>query len=72
MCEFITAGGFAGQDLPEKLLQEGLLMRDALLRDLSELGMEIITTTDARLQPNSHALSRPIAMADDALSLIHI
>ncbi len=66
MCEFITAGGFAGQDLPEKLLQEGLLMRDALLRDLSELGMEIITTTDARLQPNSHALSRPIAMADDA------
>lgn len=66
MCEFITAGGFAGQDLPQKLLQEGLLMRDALLRDLSELGIEIVTTTDARLQPNSHAVSRLITSTDDA------
>ncbi len=66
MCEFITAGGFAEQDLPEKLLQEGLLMRDALLRDLSELNVEIVTTTDARLQPSIYAASRPIAVADDA------
>lgn len=66
VCEFITAGGFAGQDLPEKLLQEGLLMRDALLRDLSELGMDVVTTTDARLQPSFYAASRPVASAEAA------
>jgi predicted ATP-grasp superfamily ATP-dependent carboligase len=49
VCEFITAGGFNHVDLPESLVREGLLMRDALLRDLSALPYEIITTTDARL-----------------------
>jgi predicted ATP-grasp superfamily ATP-dependent carboligase len=49
VCEFITAGGLNHVDLPESLVREGLLMRDALLRDLSTLPYEIITTTDARL-----------------------
>lgn len=49
MCEFITAGGFNHADLPENLVQEGALMRDALLRDLSQLPYQISTTVDARL-----------------------
>ncbi len=49
MCEFITAGGFTGQELPQKLLNEGLLMRDALLRDLADLPYEITVTCDARI-----------------------
>jgi predicted ATP-grasp superfamily ATP-dependent carboligase len=49
VCEFITAGGFNHVELPESLVHEGLLMRNALLRDLSELPYEIITTTDERL-----------------------
>ena len=38
-----------GQELPQKILSEGLLMRDALLRDLVELPCEISTTYDARV-----------------------
>ncbi len=49
MCEFITAGGFNHADLPASLVQEGELMRDALLRDLSQLPYQISTTVDARL-----------------------
>jgi predicted ATP-grasp superfamily ATP-dependent carboligase len=49
VCEFITAGGLNHVDLPESLVREGLVMRDALLCDLSELPYEIITTIDARL-----------------------
>lgn len=50
MCEFITGGGLVGEDLPESLASEGALMRDALLRDLSELNdWQIVTTVDSRL-----------------------
>ncbi|MFM9836135.1 MAG: ATP-grasp domain-containing protein [Methylophilaceae bacterium] len=49
VCEFITGGGFNHVDLPESLVREGTLMRDALLLDLSALPYEIILTIDARL-----------------------
>lgn len=50
VCEFVTGGGLVGADLPPSLAREGALMRDALLRDLSELsGVELATTHDARL-----------------------
>ena len=49
VCEFITAGGFNHADLTENLVREGELMRDALLRDLSQLPYHISTTVDARL-----------------------
>ena len=51
VCEFITGGGLCAEALPESLLKEGLLMRNALLQDLSELPYEISTTYDARLVP---------------------
>jgi len=50
VCEFITGGGLCAEALPESLVKEGVLMRDALLRDLVELdGYEIITMHDNRL-----------------------
>lgn len=53
MCEFITGGGIEAEDLPESLVNEGTLMRDALLKDIAELDRyEIITLQDARLPPS--------------------
>jgi predicted ATP-grasp superfamily ATP-dependent carboligase len=50
VCEFITGGGMCAEDLPATLLKEGMLMRDALLSDLSALdGYEIVTLHDVRL-----------------------
>ncbi|MES2636194.1 MAG: ATP-grasp domain-containing protein [Pseudomonadota bacterium] len=49
VCEFITAGGFNDTDLPVGLVAEAELMRDALLRDLSDLHYLIHTTIDTRL-----------------------
>ena len=50
VCEFITAGGMCAVDLPLSLVKEGGLMRDALLRDLFELGgYEIVALHDYRL-----------------------
>lgn len=52
VCEFITGGGFVGSVLPESLAQEGLLMRDALLRDLAELpDWRLVSTYDRRVPP---------------------
>lgn len=52
MCEFITGGGLNAVSLPKSLVNEGSLMRDALLADLAALDyFEIITTHDARLIP---------------------
>ncbi len=54
VCEFITGGGFSGAALPESLAQEGLMMRDALLKDLAALDdWRIVTTHDARVSPPS-------------------
>ncbi len=50
VCEFITGGGLGAERIPDSLVQEGLLMRDALLHDLSELKQfDLITMHDARL-----------------------
>jgi predicted ATP-grasp superfamily ATP-dependent carboligase len=50
VCEFITGGGLCAEALPESLVKEGMLMRDALFRDLVELdGYEIVTMHDSRL-----------------------
>ncbi|MDP8567112.1 ATP-grasp domain-containing protein [Methylophilus aquaticus] len=49
VCEFISAGGLASQALPASLLQEGVLMRDALLADLSALAVDCITSHDVRV-----------------------
>lgn len=54
VCEFITAGGFNHADLSASLVHEGALMRDALLRDLSQLPYHISTTVDARLIKPKH------------------
>lgn len=48
VCEFITAGGFLGQALPESLIHEGLLMRDALIEDILPFA-NVVTTHDHRL-----------------------
>lgn len=49
VCEFITAGGLNHTELHSSLVNEGLLMRDALLKDLASLPYEIFITLDARL-----------------------
>lgn len=50
VCEFITAGGLGDAPLSDSLAKEGALMRDALLRDLSELNQfELVSMIDARL-----------------------
>lgn len=50
LLEYITAGGLNDEPLPASLLQEGRLMRDALLRDFSDIAeVEIVTTYDVRV-----------------------
>ncbi len=65
VCEFITGGGLCAEPLPESLAKEGTAMRDALLRDLSSLPYEIVTTIDARLTPPEHCLSQKVRADDD-------
>ncbi|SDK31226.1 Predicted ATP-dependent carboligase, ATP-grasp superfamily [Methylophilus rhizosphaerae] len=69
VCEFVSAGGLASEPLPASLLQEGLLMRDALLADLFSLGIDCITSHDARVQPAMQARSMPVSAADDAFAI---
>lgn len=72
VCEFITAGGLRDSrygggehDLPESLLKEGTLMRDALLRDLSALNQyELVVMHDARLSQSNYA-NKSIAVDTD-------
>ena len=65
VCEFITAGGFNHADLTENLVREGELMRNALLRDLSQLSYRISTTVDARLSKPQHCSDCIEINADD-------
>ena len=67
VCEYVSAGGLASESLPASLLQEGLLMRDSLLADLSVLEVDCITSHDARVMPPSHADSIAIQPNDDAM-----
>jgi len=48
--EFITGGGFINKPLPQSLLQEGYLMRNALLDDLRVLNdLEVLVLQDERI-----------------------
>lgn len=56
LLEYITAGGLNHEPLDTTLLQEALLMRDALLCDFSDIPqLELVTTYDARLAKPRHA-----------------
>ena len=65
MCEFITAGGFNHAELPQSLVHEGMLMRDALLADLSQLPYKVSTTVDARLAIPKHCHTYTLVQKDD-------
>lgn len=65
VCEYVSAGGLASEALPASLLQEGLLMRDALLADLSALGVDCITSHDSRVAAPKHADSLPLHPGDN-------
>lgn len=55
--EFISGGGLAKQPLPESLLQEGYLMRNALLDDLCALmDVELLVLQDARIVQQTEQL----------------
>ncbi|WP_029148896.1 ATP-grasp domain-containing protein [Methylophilus sp. 5] len=71
VCEYVSAGGLASEPLPASLLQEGLLMRNALLADLSALGVDCITSHDYRVAAPLHAESQPLQAGDDAYALWH-
>ncbi len=54
VCEFITAGGFSAEDLPNSLLNEGVMMRDALLKDIAALDeYHVISSHDYRIQASA-------------------
>lgn len=66
VCEFITGGGLNAQPLADSLAEEGALMRDALLYDLSSLSYRISTTVDARLSdPRYCAECVKVSAGDD-------
>ncbi len=50
--ETVTGGGLSGKPLPDALIDEGALMRDALIGDLEDLpGVRVVTTHDPRVPP---------------------
>ena len=50
ICEFITAGGMRDRPLPTTLCAEGLMMRDALFRELSTVPeRHLVTSVDDRV-----------------------
>ena len=66
VCEFITGGGLYREPLPASLAREGLLMRDALLRDLAELAdVEVLATYDERIPPPRINQALAISTGDD-------
>ncbi|MGB4811117.1 MAG: ATP-grasp domain-containing protein [Methylophilaceae bacterium] len=66
VCEFITGGGVSHQTLPESLANEGMLMRDALLRDLNELKQYALTVMcDFRLMPSPYAAQHLVVQAGE-------
>jgi len=69
VCEYVSAGGLASEPLPASLLQEGLLMRDALLADLTALGLDCITSHDSRVTAPQYATSQAVFPGDDPHAL---
>lgn len=65
ICEYVTSGGLRDKPLPESMLPEGTLIRDALLTDLEELpGVSTILAHDDRLPPPTQD-SVPVRKGDD-------
>lgn len=65
VCEYVTAGGMRDKPLPETLLPEGTLMRDAIVSDLEELpGVSVLMCHDDRL-PTPRSDSMPIPKGKD-------
>lgn len=48
--EHVTGGGLVGQPLPPSLAREGEMMLAALIRDLYDAGLDVVTTRDNRLE----------------------
>ncbi len=70
MCEYVTGGGLRDQELPPSLLREGLLIRDALARDLADLpDVTLVTTHDDRLPAPRRAASVPVCAGRDVWRL---
>ncbi|WP_020178621.1 ATP-grasp domain-containing protein [Methylopila sp. M107] len=69
VCEFVTGGGLCDEPLPPSLSREGQLMRDALVHDLCDLGLEVLTTHDVRTRPPFGADSLPVTAGDDVWSI---
>lgn len=68
--ETLTGGGLVGKALPDALIDEGALMRDALIGDLEDLpGVRVVTTHDPRLPPPARGTSRPIEVGEDPLEV---
>jgi len=65
VCEFITGGGLCAEQLPEPLVKEGRLMRDALLQDLAQLPYQVYTTADARLKPPNNVAKCIVVQPND-------
>ncbi|MEZ0317818.1 MAG: ATP-grasp domain-containing protein [Methylophilaceae bacterium] len=67
VCEFITGGGLYREPMTPTLAKEGMLMRNALLSDLSALlDVELTTTYDLRLKaPLYGCQAIPIQLQDD-------
>ncbi|QTL03700.1 ATP-grasp domain-containing protein [Aquabacter sp. L1I39] len=65
VCEFVTAGGLRDKPLPEDLLPEGTLMRDAILADVTAIpGLHPVLVQDDRLPP-TQLPAEPVAEGDD-------
>jgi len=72
VCEFITGGGLSGAPLPQSLAHEGVLMRDALLRDINELAQyEVTVMHDARLIPSQFAVHSLVVQGAEFLNVFN-
>ncbi|WGD30426.1 ATP-grasp domain-containing protein [Ancylobacter sp. WKF20] len=70
VCETVSGGDYAGTDLPETLIAEGAMMRDALIADLEDLpGVRVFTTHDARLPAPPCGESRAIGPGEDTRAI---
>lgn len=50
--EHVSGGGMAGQSLPDSWLHEGQAMLEAAVIAMADAGCDVLTTADARLDPN--------------------
>lgn len=65
ICEYVTSGGMRDKPLPDALLSEGTLIRDAVVADLEELpGVSVALAYDDRFPaPNENAV--PVGKGED-------